>query len=86
MFSRGDFWPDLHNLYLSFEAEGDAYTRRLDRILAELDRFPPAIREELAADLAALSAALGDLAGLVLDSPRELSGVNTQSGFVPGVR
>jgi hypothetical protein len=73
MCSRGNFWPDLHNLYLSFESEGDSHPHRLDHILAELNRHPPAIRDELAADLAALSAALSDLANQVLDSSHELS-------------
>lgn len=76
MSSRGYFWPDLHNLYLSFESEGDSHPSRLDHILAELNRFPPAVREELAADLAALSGALSDLANSVLDSSHELSAAN----------
>lgn len=76
MLPRGYFWPDLHQLYLSFEMEGDSTASRLNHILAELGRFPPAIQEELAADLARLSAVLVDLADHVLDSRRELSAAN----------
>ena len=78
MFSRGDFWPDLHNLYLSFEQEGHSDSNRLDRILTELHRFPPAIRAELAADVAALSARLSDLANLMLHSSQELSSAGSR--------
>jgi len=73
MFSRGNFWPDLHNLYLSFESEGDSHPSRLNRILGELGRYPPAIRDELACDLTALSAAFSDLSNRVLDSSHELA-------------
>jgi len=66
MTSRGNFWPDLHNLHLSFESEGDAYPDRLDHILRELDRFPPEIRHTLAADLSELSTSLFELATLVI--------------------
>jgi hypothetical protein len=61
MHSRGNFWPDLHNLYLSFVSEGDTNSARLQHIRNELERFPPAIRDELASDLSALSSALSDL-------------------------
>ena len=68
MHSRSSFWPDLHNLYLSFAAEGDTDSARLRRTRNELERFPPAIRDELASDLSALSSALDDLADMTLES------------------
>ena len=76
MLPRSYFWPDLHHLYLSLEMEGDSTASRLNHIQAELDRFPPAVREQLAADLAALSSVLSDLANRVLDSSGELSATN----------
>jgi hypothetical protein len=79
MFSRGYFWPDLHNLYISLEAEGESHPSRLDHILEELQRFPPAVRDELAADLAELSRALSDLADLVLDPSQELNSSASRS-------
>ena len=78
MFTRGDFWPDLHNLYLSLKSEGDSDPNRRDRILAELHQFPLAVREELTADLAALSAALSGLATQVLNSSNELSSTGSR--------
>ena len=71
MHARGNFWPDLHNLFLSFAMEGDTDLDRLEHIRNELERFPPMIRDELASDLSALSSALDDLADLVLESPHE---------------
>ena len=68
MHSRGNFWPDLHNLYLSLAAEGDTDSSRLEHIRNELERFPPAIRDELASNLSALSSALNDLADMTLES------------------
>lgn len=68
MYPRGNFWPDLHNLYLSLASEGDTDLARLEHVRNELQRFPPAIRDELASDLSVLSSALGDLADLVRES------------------
>ncbi len=68
MHSRGNFWPDLHNLYLSFASEGDTDSARVEHIRSELERFPPAIRDELALDLSALSSTFGDLAETALQS------------------
>jgi hypothetical protein len=67
MDSRGNFWPDLHNLYLSLASEGDTDHDRLEHIRRELERFPPAIRDELASNLSALSSALDDLAAQIID-------------------
>ena len=78
MRSRGYFWPDLHNLYLSFEAEGESDRSRLEQILNELCRFPPSVRDELAADLAEVSRALSALADMVLDGD-EKSGSSSRS-------
>jgi hypothetical protein len=68
MDSRGNFWPDLHNLYLSLASEGDTDHDRLEHVRSELERFPPVIRDELASNLSALSSALDDLADMTLES------------------
>jgi hypothetical protein len=51
--------------------EGNTDSARLEHIRNELEPFSPAIRDELASDLSALSPALGDLAYLALESHRE---------------
>ena len=71
MHSRGNFWPDLHNLYLSFASEGDTDSARLERIRNQLERYPRAIRDELASDLSALSSAFGGLADSVFEAHHE---------------
>ena len=68
MHTRGNFWPDLHHLYLSLVSEGDTDHARLQHIRNELERFPPAIRDELASNLSALSSALDELADMTLES------------------